>query len=58
MGYPPQGTGESKEVREDIATLVALERASLKWYWRTLAMIATASTLVSAIFSVLGFFTR
>lgn len=58
MGYPPQGTGESKESRDNLSSLVALEKASLKWYWRTLAIIATISTLVCAVISVLSYVTR
>ena len=41
----------SKEQRE----LLALQKASLKWYWRLLAVIVAISAAVGATFQVLNY---
>ena len=53
---PISYTGDPK-VRERLEDLIALQRASMKWYWRSLAIIVTLAAVFSAIFQALSYFT-
>lgn len=54
---PIMGTGDPK-VRERLEDLIALEQASLRWYWRLIAIIVAFATVISAVFQMLNYFIR
>ena len=41
---------------EQLSELIGLYKASLKWYWRTLAFTVTAASIVSAVYQVLNYY--
>lgn len=58
MGYAPQGSGfpPDPKVVERIETLIALQKASLSWFWRSLAIIVSLATIAGAVFEILSYF--
>ena len=44
------------KVREHLGDLLAIQKASLRWYWRLLAGIVALATVTSATFQVLSYF--
>jgi len=55
---PLSGGGSDPRVAERLADLVTFQQASLRWYWRTIAIIVAVATVVSAIFQMLNYFIR
>ena len=55
---PISGGGPDPKVAERLAQLVELEAAGLKWYWRTLAFLATLGTILSAVFQILNYYSN
>ena len=53
---PISGGGPDPKVAERLGDLVALQQASLRWHWRSLAIIVAIASVISAIFQVLNFF--
>ena len=51
-----QGVLETQRLNETIKHLGAIYEASLKWYWRAIAVIVALATVTSAVFQVLIFF--
>ena len=47
---------EIKNLGMTIKHLGAIYEASLKWHWRSLAIIVAIASVISAIFQVLNFF--
>ena len=39
-----------------LENLISLQKAGLKWYWRSLAIIVTIASVVSAIYQILNFY--
>lgn len=55
----PLGSGgPDPKVAEHLGDLVALQQASLRWYWRLIAGIVALATVVSAVFQTLNYFIR
>lgn len=45
-------------VAERLEALITLQQASLKWHWRTLAIIVSVATIASAVVQVLNYMTH
>ena len=50
------GGGIDPKVREQLGDLVSLQKSSLKWYWRAIAIIVAIATVISAVFQMLNYF--
>lgn len=48
-------TNEIKGIRNKLDDLGLLQRASLTWYWRLLAIVVSISSIVAAIFQMLSY---
>jgi hypothetical protein len=44
--------------RARLEDLIALQQASMKWYWRSLAIIVALAAVLSAVFQGLSYFNR
>ena len=52
---PVSYTGDPN-IPKYLEQIVALSRASLRWYWRLIAIIVLLATVTSAIFQCLSYF--
>lgn len=54
----PVGYTGDPNIPKYLERQVALAEASLKWYWRLIAIIVVLATVTSAVFQCLSYFCR
>jgi len=49
------GPGPDPKVRGSLESLVAMQRASERWFWRVIGLSVSVATVTSAVIAVLSY---
>jgi len=55
MGFSSGGYQPDPKVAESLETLLSLERAKDRWFWRVIGLSVSVATLTSAVVAVFSY---